>query len=48
MNIFIKYKNFYKKKGLIKTLIKIITKPLRFLVKRNAYKNFTEAKKKNI
>ena len=46
MNIFLKYKEFHKKNGLKKTLKKIIFKPLRFLNKRKAYKNFLKSKKK--
>ena len=34
MNIFYKYKQFFKTYGLIETLIKIISKPLRLINKK--------------
>ena len=46
MNIFARYKEYYKNYGLIKTLLKIICKPFRYLNKKKAYINFVENKKK--
>jgi len=46
MNIFYKYKQFFKTYGLKETLIKIISKPLRLINKKRAYINFINSKKK--
>ena len=46
MKIIQSYKEFYKKNGLIKTLLKIISKPLRFMNKKKAYKNFINSRDK--
>ncbi len=47
MKVYKRYIEYYKKYGLVKTLIKIISKPFRFLNKRIAYKN-SDRLKKNI
>ena len=46
MKIIQSYKEFYKKNGLIKTFLKIISKPLRFMNKKKAYKNFINSRDK--
>ena len=46
MKIIISYKEFYKKNGLMKTIFKIISKPLRLINKKRAYKNFIETREK--
>ncbi len=46
MKIFVRYKNYFKENGLIKTIKKIIFKPLRFLNKKIAYLKFKESRKK--
>ncbi len=45
MSFLRKYTEFYKNKGLIKTLQKIISKPLRYINKKIAYKNLSESRK---
>ena len=45
MKIYNRYKEYYDKYGLVKTLTKIISKPLRIINKRIAYKNFNNLKK---
>ena len=45
MKIYKRYKEYYDKYGLVKTLTKIISKPLRIINKRIAYKNFNNLKK---
>ena len=39
MKIIHSYKEFYKKNGLIKTVLKIVSKPFRFIDKKIAYRN---------
>ena len=46
MNFLRRYKDFYKNNGLIKTLQKIILKPLRYLNKKIAYKNLRVSRNK--
>jgi SAM-dependent methyltransferase len=46
MNIFSRYKQFYKEYGLSKTVKKILSKPSRFINKKKAYKNLITSKKK--
>ena len=46
MKIIYKYKEFYKKNGLIRTFFKIISKPLRILNKKKDYKNFINSRNK--
>lgn len=40
-----KYSEFYKNNGLIKTFQRIISKPLRYINKKIAYKNLSESRK---
>ncbi len=46
MKIIDSYKEFYKENGLKKTILKIILKPLRFINKKKAYKNFIKSREK--
>lgn len=45
MRVYNRYKEYYERYGLVKTLAKIISKPLRILNKYNAYKKFNNLKK---
>ena len=45
MRVYNRYKEYYERYGLVKTLTKIISKPLRILNKYNAYKKFNNLKK---
>ena len=45
MRVYNRYKVYYERYGLVKTLTKIISKPLRILNKYNAYKKFNNLKK---
>ena len=46
MKIIHSYKEFYKKNGLIKTVLKIVSKPFRFIDKKIAYRNFIKSRNK--
>ena len=46
MKIIHSYKEFYKKNGLMKTILKIVSKPLRFIDKKIAYRNFIKSRNK--
>ena len=46
MKIIHSYKEFYKKNGLIKTVLKIVSKPFRFINKKIAYRNFIKSRNK--
>ena len=45
MNFLKRYSEFYKNNGFTKTLQKIISKPLRYINKKIAYKNFRNTRK---
>ena len=46
MSFFKRYLNFYQSNGLFQTLVRIFSKPLRFVNKKIAYKNLRDSRKK--